>query len=68
MKVVSRALGGARRHGVMSSLVLAAGLLCAAPFPVPAALPWQVMNSQGVPSLAPLLEKVSPAVVNIATR
>ena len=67
MKVVFRALGDAGRRGVMPSVILAAGLLCAAPFPAPAALPWQVMNSQGVPSLAPLLEKVSPAVVNIAT-
>jgi len=68
MKVVSRAMGNVRHQKVLSSLVLTAGLLCAAPFPAPAAVPWQVLNSQGVPSLAPLLEKISPAVVNIATR
>ena len=68
MKVVSREMGGVRHQNVLSSLVLTVGLLCAAPLPVPAAVPWQVLNSQGVPSLAPLLEKISPAVVNIATR
>ena len=68
MKVVSREMGGVRHQNVLSSLVLTVGLLCAAPFPAPAAVPWQVLNSQGVPSLAPLLEKISPAVVNIATR
>lgn len=68
MKVVSRAMGGVRHQKVLSSLVLTAGLLCAAPFPAPAAVPWQVLSSEGVPSLAPLLEKISPAVVNIATR
>ncbi|MGB5235067.1 MAG: DegQ family serine endoprotease [Candidatus Macondimonas sp.] len=68
MKVVSREMGGVRHQKVLSSLVLTVGLLCAAPFPAPAAVPWQVLNSQGVPSLAPLLEKISPAVVNIATR
>jgi serine protease Do/serine protease DegQ len=61
-------MGNVRHQKVLSSLVLTAGLLCAAPFPAPAAVPWQVLNSQGVPSLAPLLEKISPAVVNIATR
>jgi serine protease Do/serine protease DegQ len=68
MKVVSMEMGGVRHQNVLSSLVLTASLLCAAPFPAPAAVPWQVLNSQGVPSLAPLLEKISPAVVNIATR
>lgn len=68
MKVVSREMGGVRHQNVLSSLVLTVGLLCVAPLPVPAAVPWQVLNSQGVPSLAPLLEKISPAVVNIATR
>lgn len=68
MKVVSREMGGVRHQNVLSSLVLTVGLLCATPFPAPAAVPWQVLNSQGVPSLAPLLEKISPAVVNIATR
>lgn len=68
MKVVSRAMSGVRHQKGLSSLVLTVGLLCAAPFPAPAAVPWQVLNSQGVPSLAPLLEKISPAVVNIATR
>ena len=67
MKVVSMEMGGVRHQNVLSSLVLTASLLCAAPFPAPAAVPWQVLNSQGVPSLAPLLEKISPAVVNIAT-
>jgi len=68
MKNVSRALGGIGRQKALSGLILTAGLLCATPLPVPAAVPWQVLNSQGVPSLAPLLEKISPAVVNIATR
>ncbi|MGB2942664.1 MAG: DegQ family serine endoprotease [Candidatus Macondimonas sp.] len=61
-------MGGVRHQKVLSSLVLTAGLLCVAPFPAPAAVPWQVLSSEGVPSLAPLLEKISPAVVNIATR
>jgi serine protease Do/serine protease DegQ len=68
MKVISRAMGSISYQKQLSSLVLTASLLCAAPFPAPAAVPWQVLNSQGVPSLAPLLEKISPAVVNIATR
>jgi serine protease Do/serine protease DegQ len=68
MKNDFTARGGMGRRKALSGLILTAGLLCAAPFPVPAAVPWQVLNSQGVPSLAPLLEKINPAVVNIATR
>lgn len=68
MKVISRAMGSVRHQKVLSSLVLTAGLLCVAPFPAPAAVPWQVLSSEGAPSLAPLLEKISPAVVNISTR
>ena len=70
MKVVSMAMGSVRHQNVLSGLILTAGLLCAAPVPaaVPWAVPWQAPNSEGVPSLAPLLEKISPSVVNIATR
>lgn len=43
------------------------GLLLCLPMPSYAALPFAV-DSQPLPSLAPMLEKVTPAVVNISTR
>ncbi|MFZ5532978.1 MAG: DegQ family serine endoprotease [Pseudomonadota bacterium] len=64
---MKQALGAARGIRYLSGFVLAAGLLCTIPLPAQAALPWQAVDGQGVPSLAPLLEKISPAVVNIAT-
>ena len=49
-------------------LALAAlALLSAASGPAPAALP-AVVGEMAVPSLSPMIKKVSPAVVNIATR
>ena len=35
--------------------------------PLPAAMP-PVISESGVPTLAPMIRKISPAVVNIATR
>jgi Do/DeqQ family serine protease len=58
------------RHSLSSSFRLAgaaalgAALALAAPAPAPAQVPQLV--AQGVPTLAPMIEKVTPAVVNIA--
>src|SRR5262245_18623418 len=49
-----------------AALFIAASLALAAPIPVEAQVP-QLM-SQGVTTLAPLVEKVTPAVVNIAVK
>ena len=51
-----------KRASVALSLIIA---LAAAP--LPAALP-PVIGETALPSLAPMIKKVSPAVVNIATR
>lgn len=45
--------------------LLAAGLALA-PAPVPAALPWNAGSGE-LPTLAPMLEKATPAVVNVNT-
>ncbi|MDG4549295.1 MAG: DegQ family serine endoprotease [Candidatus Contendobacter sp.] len=46
--------------------LLALGLILAVPSPAPAALPATV-EGQPLPTLAPMLERATPAVVNIAT-
>ncbi len=46
-------------------LALAIGII--APLPAVAALPAQLADGRNLPSLAPMLERVTPAVVNIAT-
>jgi S1-C subfamily serine protease len=50
----------------LSRLLLVPLLLTLAAAPVPAALPAEV-DGQPLPTLAPVLERVTPAVVNIST-
>lgn len=50
---------------LLSILALSVGLTCSALTPVSAALPLQVPSESAIPSLAPVLENVLPAVVNI---
>ena len=53
----------------LAALPLAAALLLSlAPAPVPAAALPAVVDGQALPSLAPMLERVTPAVVNVSTR
>ncbi len=49
----------------MSALALGVGLALSAPFQTLAALPSQVPGQAAIPSLAPMLEKVLPAVVSV---
>ncbi|MDS4040603.1 MAG: DegQ family serine endoprotease [Candidatus Competibacter sp.] len=51
---------------LLPAALLALGLAVAAPLPAPAGLP-AMMDNQALPSLAPMLERATPAVVNIAT-
>ena len=51
---------------LLPAALLALGLAVAAPLPAPAGLPAMVDNP-ALPSLAPMLERATPAVVNIAT-
>lgn len=64
---MKQTFGAGRGFGYLSGCVLVAGLLCTIPLPTQAALPWQAADGQGMPTLAPLLERINPAVVNIAT-
>ena len=50
---------------LLSALALSIGLSLAVPAPVLASLPTQVPGQGAVPSLAPMLEKVLPAVVSV---
>ena len=50
---------------LLSALALSIGLAFSAPFSASAALPSEVPGQAGVPSLAPMLEKVLPAVVSV---
>ncbi|EKS1845907.1 serine endoprotease DegQ [Cronobacter muytjensii] len=50
---------------LLSALALSLGLSFSAPAPVFAALPSQVPGQPATPSLAPMLEKVLPAVVSV---
>ncbi|EGT5184099.1 serine endoprotease DegQ [Cronobacter sakazakii] len=50
---------------LLSALALSLGLSLSAPEPVLAALPSQVPGQPAIPSLAPMLEKVLPAVVSV---
>jgi Do/DeqQ family serine protease len=54
------------RRPALSATLLALSLTLAVPLPVPAALPAAV-DGQPLPTLAPMLERATPAVVNIAT-
>jgi serine protease Do/serine protease DegQ len=51
----------------MSRALALCVLIAAAAAPLPAAMP-PVVSESGLPTLAPMIRKVSPAVVNIATR
>ncbi|HWX69412.1 MAG TPA: DegQ family serine endoprotease [Steroidobacteraceae bacterium] len=51
----------------MSRALALCVLIVAAAAPLPAAMP-PVVSESGLPTLAPMIRKVSPAVVNIATR
>lgn len=50
---------------LLSALALSVGLSLSASFPASAALPSQVPGQEAIPSLAPMLEKVLPAVVSV---
>ncbi|MGM8755091.1 serine endoprotease DegQ [Enterobacter chuandaensis] len=54
-----------KKNQLLSALALSVGLSLSASFPVGAALPSQVPGQSAIPSLAPMLEKVLPAVVSV---
>lgn len=54
-----------KRNPLLSALALSVGLSLSAPFPATASLPAQIPGQPALPSLAPMLEKVLPAVVSV---
>ncbi|WP_165466646.1 serine endoprotease DegQ [Enterobacter cloacae] len=54
-----------KKNQLLSALALSVGLSLSAAFPASAALPSQVPGQEAIPSLAPMLEKVLPAVVSV---
>ncbi|WP_318374893.1 serine endoprotease DegQ [Enterobacter sp.] len=54
-----------KKNQLLSALALGVGLALAAPLQTMAALPSQVPGQAAIPSLAPMLEKVLPAVVSV---
>ena len=54
-----------KKNQLLSALALSIGLSLPASFPVSAALPSQVAGEAPMPSLAPMLERVLPAVVSV---
>ena len=54
-----------KRNPLLSALALSVGLSLSAPFPAAASLPAQIPGQPALPSLAPMLEKVLPAVVSV---
>ena len=54
-----------KKNQLLSALALSVGLTLSASFPASAALPSQVPGQEAIPSLAPMLEKVLPAVVSV---
>ncbi|MCC2015353.1 serine endoprotease DegQ [Enterobacter hormaechei] len=54
-----------KKNQLFSALALSVGLSLSASFPASAALPSQVPGQEAIPSLAPMLEKVLPAVVSV---
>jgi len=54
-----------KKNQLLSALALGVGLALSAPFQTLAALPSQVPGQAAIPSLAPMLEKVLPAVVSV---
>ena len=53
---------------LLSALALSVGLTLSAPFPAVASIPGQVPGQAALPSLAPMLEKVLPAVVSVGSK
>lgn len=54
-----------KKNQLLSAIALSAGLSLSASVPVFAAIPSQVPGQAAIPSLAPMLEKVLPAVVSV---
>ncbi len=54
-----------KKNQLLSALALSIGLSLSASYPLAAALPSQVPGEAALPSLAPMLEKVLPAVVSV---
>ena len=54
-----------KKNQLLSAFALSVGLSLSASFPASAALPSQVPGQEAIPSLAPMLEKVLPAVVSV---
>ncbi|EPZ2140949.1 protease degQ [Enterobacter hormaechei subsp. hoffmannii UCICRE 3] len=54
-----------KKNQLLSALALSVGLSLSASFPASAAQPSQVPGQEAIPSLAPMLEKVLPAVVSV---
>ena len=54
-----------KKNQLLSAIALSVGLSLSASVPVFAALPSQVPGQAAIPSLAPMLEKVLPAVVSV---
>lgn len=54
-----------KKNQLLSALALSVGLSLSASFPASGALPSQVPGQEAIPSLAPMLEKVLPAVVSV---
>ena len=54
-----------KKNQLLSAVALSVGLSLSASFPASAALPSQVPGQEAIPSLAPMLEKVLPAVVSV---
>ena len=54
-----------KKNQLLSAIALSGGLSLTASWPAAAALPSQVPGEAAIPSLAPMLEKVLPAVVSI---
>jgi len=54
-----------KKNQLLSALALSIGLSLSASYPAAAALPSQVPGQAALPSLAPMLEKVLPAVVSV---
>lgn len=54
-----------KKNQLLSALALSVGLSLSASFPSSAALPSQVPGQEAIPSLAPMLEKILPAVVSV---
>jgi len=54
-----------KKNQLLSALALSIGLSLSASYPAAAAIPSQIPGQAALPSLAPMLEKVLPAVVSV---